>query len=182
MSATAPQKRLHWWTLLPLLMFLMLARFLSYALFDEHDGKTIPSPFVGKPLPRIQAPDLLSGQAFDSKALLGEAFIVNVWATWCIECAREHPVFNRYAKSPGALKIIGLNTKEESDKEPKQWLERLGNPYAAIPVDADGRIAIDLGVYGAPETYFVDKQGLVRIKHIGPLTDAQLATHVESLR
>jgi cytochrome c biogenesis protein CcmG, thiol:disulfide interchange protein DsbE len=174
-------KVIRWWALLPLLLFALTCVILYLNLDSAIDPKRVPSPFVGKALPRFQSTDLFTQAPFDSASLLGQPFILNIWGSWCPECVREHPVLNQYAAKPGSIAIIGLDHKEQDPADGKRWLERLGNPYRAVPVDPDGRIGIDLGVYGAPESFFVDAQGIVRYKHIGALNMALIEEKVQEL-
>jgi cytochrome c biogenesis protein CcmG/thiol:disulfide interchange protein DsbE len=154
--------------LLPLGIFLLLAVFLAVGL--RLNPREVPSPFVGKPAPQfaaavLGAPDRLRRR----DELLGKVWILNVWASWCAPCREEHPLLVDYARQPGAATLIGLNYKDKPDAAAR-WLQQLGNPYAETLVDPEGRIGIDYGVYGVPETFVVDKTGVVRMKHIGPLT------------
>lgn len=134
------------------------------------DPSYVPSPLIGRPaptfsLPRLDDPALRLTQA----DLRGRFVLVNVWATWCSGCRQEHEALMQIAKQ-GEVPIYGLNWKDEATDQARRWLEALGDPYTAVGVDADGRAAIDWGVYGAPETFLVDPDGIVRHKHIGPLT------------
>jgi cytochrome c biogenesis protein CcmG/thiol:disulfide interchange protein DsbE len=106
--------------------------------------------------------------SFSNKALIGQVTLINVWASWCFACRQEHEVVKHISQS--GVRIIGLNYKDDA-ADAKNWLARLGNPYQAIAADRDGRIAIDWGVYGAPETFLIDKAGIIRHKVIGPLSD-----------
>jgi cytochrome c biogenesis protein CcmG, thiol:disulfide interchange protein DsbE len=144
------------------------------------DTKLVPSPFIGKPMPAFQTADLLSGASISTQSLKGRPYILNVWASWCVTCRLEHRVFNQYAQTPKALPILGLNYKD-APADAKRWLEQLGNPYQQIPVDPSGDIGLDLGVYGAPETYFIDADGTVRHKHIGEMTMEILLAQSQSL-
>ena len=155
-------------TLLPLGIFLLLVVFLAIGL--RLDPREVPSPFVGKPAPQFSAPVLGQSAALRKRdELLGKVWILNVWASWCAPCREEHPLLVAYAREPGAPTLIGLNYKDKPEAA-TQWLAQLGNPYAETLVDADGRIGIDYGVYGVPETFVIDKGGVVRLKHVGPLT------------
>lgn len=158
--------------LAPLLLLLALGGLLASNL--GKDPKIVPSPLIGKPAPSFSTVDLLSGVVISSETLRGQAYVLNVWASWCAVCQLEHPVFNAYAKTPSALPVIGLNYKDTSD-DAKRWVAQLGNPYQQIAVDADGKIGLDLGVYGAPETYFIDRNGIIRFKQIGEMTPQILA-------
>ena len=157
--------------LTPLILLLALGVLLASNL--GKDPKIVPSPLIGKTAPRFNTVDLLSGAVISTETLRGQAYVLNVWASWCAVCQIEHPVFNAYAQTPGALPVVGLNYKDAPD-DAKRWLAQLGNPYRQIAVDADGKIGLDLGVYGAPETYFIDRQGVIRFKQIGEMTRAVL--------
>ncbi|MGH8503870.1 MAG: DsbE family thiol:disulfide interchange protein [Gammaproteobacteria bacterium] len=153
--------------LLPAALFGVLVVFLSVGL--NRDPSTVPSPLIGKPAPAFTLPQLKDPErTFTNHDLTGDVSLVNVWATWCAACYDEHPVLVELARS-GQVPIYGLNLKDQRAAA-RRWLRELGDPYAAIAFDADGRVAIDWGVYGAPETFVVDKQGIIRYKHIGPLT------------
>jgi len=153
--------------LLPLAIFIVLAAFLYRGL--SLDPKKVPSPLVGKPMPEFSLPRLKNPAASISDTdLKGKVSILNIWATWCVSCRAEHEVLLQLAKS-GKVDIYGLNYKDERAKA-QQWLVQLGDPYVANAFDADGRAGIDWGVYGAPETFIMDRQGIIRHKHIGPLT------------
>jgi cytochrome c biogenesis protein CcmG, thiol:disulfide interchange protein DsbE len=162
--------------LIPLLLLLALGVLLALNL--GKDPKLVPSPFIGKPAPLFSTVDLLSGEKIGTETLRGQAYILNVWASWCVVCQIEHRHFNAYAKTPNALPVIGLNYKD-APEDAKRWLAQLGNPYRQIAVDPDGKIGLDFGVYGAPETYFIDRQGIVRFKQIGVITPAILATQTK---
>lgn len=129
----------------------------------------MPSPLIGKPVPsfsltRLQQPD----QNVSDADLRGQVSLLNVWATWCVGCRQEHETLNRIA-GLGDVPIFGLNWKDDA-AQASAWLEELGNPYVATAVDADGKVAIDWGVYGAPETFLVDANGIIIYRHISPLT------------
>jgi cytochrome c biogenesis protein CcmG, thiol:disulfide interchange protein DsbE len=153
--------------LLPLAIFLLIAFFLWRGL--SLDPRAVPSPLVGKPAPAFSVP-LLSdpAQTLSSTALRGEVYLLNVWGSWCVSCRDEHPVLVELARRR-ALPIYGLNWKDKHE-DAVAWLQRFGDPYVASGVDRDGRVAIDFGVYGAPETYLIDREGVIRFKHTGPLT------------
>jgi cytochrome c biogenesis protein CcmG/thiol:disulfide interchange protein DsbE len=153
--------------LVPLAIFIVLAAFLYRGL--SLDPKKVPSPLVGKPMPEFSLPRLKNPAASISDTdIKGKVSILNIWATWCVSCRAEHEVLLLLAKS-GKVDIYGLNYKDERAKA-QQWLVQLGDPYVANAFDADGRTGIDWGVYGAPETFIMDRQGIIRHKHIGPLT------------
>ena len=153
--------------LVPLAIFMVLVAFLYRGL--SLDPKRVPSPLVGKPMPAFSLPRLQDPAAILSDTdLKGKVSILNIWATWCVSCRAEHKVLLLLANS-NKVDIYGLNYKDERDKA-KQWLVQLGDPYVANAFDADGRTGIDWGVYGAPETFIMYRQGIIRHKHIGPLS------------
>jgi cytochrome c biogenesis protein CcmG, thiol:disulfide interchange protein DsbE len=154
--------------LIPLGLFLALVVFLGIGL--KLDPREVPSPLVGKPMPFFGSQKLQSPQqAFSPKDMLGKVWLLNVWASWCVACQQEHPVLMRFAKSK-AVPIIGLDYKDQ-DALGLQWLERHGDPYDFSVTDPLGKAGLDLGVYGVPETFVVDKSGVIRYKHIGPISD-----------
>ncbi|PPD05022.1 MAG: DsbE family thiol:disulfide interchange protein [Methylobacter sp.] len=156
---------------IPLLVFIALAVFLAIGL--SLNPREIPSPLIGKPAPVFSAPKLHEPDATLSPVdLKGRVWLLNVWASWCISCRAEHPVLNRFAQQK-KIYMVGLNYKDETS-DAKNWLNQLGNPYDVSVVDQDGRIGIDWGVYGVPETFIVDKNGLIRYKHTGPVTAEDL--------
>lgn len=151
----------------PLALFLLLAVLLGVGLTLK--PREVPSPFIGKPAPAFKLAQLQPGQAdFDPVQMKGQVWLLNVWASWCAPCREEHPLLVAAARQ-NLVPIVGLNYKDEP-RNADDWLRRLGNPYQAVAVDRDGRVAIDYGVYGVPETFVIDRDGIVRMKHIGPLT------------
>jgi cytochrome c biogenesis protein CcmG/thiol:disulfide interchange protein DsbE len=152
--------------LIPLALFLVLAVFLAIGL--NLKPSEVPSPLVGKPAPAFTLPQLDREASFSPKDMAGKVWLFNVWASWCVSCRIEHPVLVDLARRK-LVPIVGLDYK---DKRPEAlaWLERHGNPYDLSAVDADGRVGIDYGVYGVPETYVIDKAGIIRFKQIGPVT------------
>jgi cytochrome c biogenesis protein CcmG/thiol:disulfide interchange protein DsbE len=153
--------------LVPLALFVGIAAFLFKGL--GMDPRAIPSPLIGKPLPEFQLPRLdPPDETLSNKDLLGKVVLVNVWATWCVSCRAEHQTLVQLART-GAVEIYGLNWKDDRAGA-QAWLRQLGDPYVANAFDQEGRTAIDLGVYGAPETFLVDAKGMIRYKHAGPLT------------
>jgi cytochrome c biogenesis protein CcmG, thiol:disulfide interchange protein DsbE len=187
MSAVVNPARRSPWLLLPLAAVFTLGLLLALNLREKQsdidagrDSKELPSPLVGKPIPAFTTTDLTTGVAISTAALRGTPFILNVWASWCAVCQIEHPTFNSYAKTPGAVPVVGLNYKD-ADADAKRWIAQLGNPYQQIAVDINGAIGMDLGVYGAPETYFVDAAGVIVHKHIGEMTPAVLAEQTARL-
>ncbi len=153
--------------IIPLILFIILAVFLALGLSLK--PSEIPSPFIDKPAPAFAAPKLDSPEEKLTTAdLKGKVWLFNVWASWCVSCRAEHPVLNQLAQQQAAV-IVGLNYKDEPN-DAKNWLNTLGNPYNVSVMDQDGRIGIDYGVYGVPETFVIDKKGLIRYKHTGPIT------------
>ena len=142
--------------------------------------REVPSPLIGKAAPAFELPLLLApDKKFSEKDMLGRVWILNVWASWCPPCLVEHAVVTRIARS-GLAPVVGLNYKDARE-EALPWLERNGNPYQLIAFDRDGRIGIDYGVYGVPETYVIDRQGVIRYKHIGPLSPDVVREKLEPL-
>jgi cytochrome c biogenesis protein CcmG/thiol:disulfide interchange protein DsbE len=164
--------------LLPLGIFVLLVGFLAVGL--KLNPREVPSPLVGKPapvfdLPILQQPDKrfdAGARRFAPSDMRGKVWLLNVWASWCVSCREEHPMLLALAKR-GVMPILGLNYKDRND-EATAWLKQFGNPYDLSVVDADGRIGIDYGVYGVPETYLIDAEGVIRYKQIGPITAAIL--------
>jgi cytochrome c biogenesis protein CcmG/thiol:disulfide interchange protein DsbE len=153
--------------LLPASLFAVLLVFLAAGLYL--DPSRVPSPLIDKPAPEFTLPLLKDpARTFSAQDLTGEVSLVNVWATWCGGCYEEHPVLVALARSK-IVPIYGLNYKDQRAAA-NEWLKQYGDPYAAVAFDKDGQVAIDWGVYGAPETFVVDEQGIIRYKHIGPLT------------
>ncbi len=165
--------------LLPLLLLMPVGALLYSGL--GKDTKIVPSPYLGKELPKITGPDLLTGQLIELAQFKGRPIIVNVWASWCAACVVEHPIFNRYRESADAVPIIGIAYRDKAD-DARNWLGQLGNPYTAIIHDESGRIGIDLGITGAPETFFIDANGRVRYKHIGGVDAELIAAKVAELQ
>lgn len=162
----------------PLGLFLVLVAFLAVGL--RLDPREVPSPLVGKPAPAFQAA-VLARPAVSIKRddLLGKVWLLNVWASWCGACRDEHPVLVDYARR-GGVPIYGLNYKDKRE-DGLGWLRQFGNPYTDSLFDPDGRIGIDYGVYGVPETFVIDRAGVIRYKHIGPITPAVLRDKIEPL-
>jgi len=153
--------------LAPLTIFLALAGLLYKGL--SLDPRKVPSPLIDKPAPAFLLTRLKQQEATLGTAdLKGKVTLFNVWATWCVACRSEHPVLMQLAES-GKVAIYGLNYKDKR-AEAKRWLQHYGDPYIANAFDDNGRVGIDRGVYGTPETFIADQQGIIRHKHIGPLT------------
>ncbi|MBL0167930.1 MAG: DsbE family thiol:disulfide interchange protein [Propionivibrio sp.] len=171
----------------PLIGFAVLVALLAVGL--NLNPRDVPSPLVGKPAPlfslaRLDAPE----QNFSPQDMLGKVWLLNVWSTWCVSCRQEHPVLVDMAKN-NTVMLVGLNYKEvrgdgglDADKldaaaerklaleRSNAWLKQHGNPYRLSVLDLDGRVGIDYGVYGVPETYVIDKSGIIRMKHTGPIS------------
>jgi len=153
--------------LIPLAVFIVIVGFLWVGL--GRDPREVPSPLIGKPAPAF---DLVQLHAPDKKLsvadMKGQVWLLNVWASWCVSCREEHPLLVELAKA-NVVPVIGLNYKDRKDAG-LAWLAQNGDPYRLSVVDADGRVGIDWGVYGVPETFVVDKNGVIRYKQIGPIT------------
>jgi len=135
--------------------------------------REIPSVFINKPAPEFSLPQLQYPEMkISNKDMLGKVWMFNVWATWCVSCRSEHKTLMALAKM-GEVPIVGLNYKDE-DEPARNWLKQLGNPYVVNAVDREGRVGIDYGVYGTPETFVIDKKGVIRHKHTGPIYYEQL--------
>jgi cytochrome c biogenesis protein CcmG, thiol:disulfide interchange protein DsbE len=153
--------------LIPLGLFLVLVVFLAIGL--GRDPHEVPSPLINKAAPTFRLPQLKApDKTFSAEDMRGKVWVMNVWASWCITCRDEHPLLLEYAKS-GAVPIYGLNLKDRPE-DALAWLSELGDPYVLSASDLEGRVAIDYGIYGAPETYLIDQGGVIRYKHIGPVT------------
>tara|TARA_Y100000590_G_scaffold49164_2_gene51975 strand:- start:3652 stop:4182 length:531 start_codon:yes stop_codon:yes gene_type:complete len=150
-----------------LLFFILLIFF--YLLIIDRDPNKIPSNLLNKNIPIFEAESLLKNEKFVSTEKFGnEIILVNFFATWCKPCLDEHEYIKRFSNEKG-IRIIGINYKDNT-KKTKQWLNKLGNPYSDIPIDKNGRIAIEWGVYGIPETFVVNTKGVIKYRHIGPIT------------
>jgi len=187
MAASAPGnsagKRPRLAYLVPLLAFMALALILGIGL--TLDPRKVPSPLIGKPVPEFSLPPVKGRTVgLASANLKGEVSLVNVFASWCVACREEHPVFMDLRKR-GVVPIHGLNYKDKPD-DAARWLDELGDPYTRTGADIDGRVAIDWGVYGVPETFLVDRDGRIAYKHIGPVTprimSEKLMPLIEQLR
>jgi cytochrome c biogenesis protein CcmG/thiol:disulfide interchange protein DsbE len=164
----------------PIAVFALIAVFLLLGLKPGRDPKEIPSPLIGKPAPAFELPSLLEPSGtWSPQSMQGKVWLLNVWASWCVPCLAEHPLLLELGRA-GTVPIIGLNYKDRPG-DARNWLERLGNPYAATLIDFDGKVGIDFGVYGVPETFVIDAQGLVRFKHVGALTPQVISQKLEPL-
>ena len=154
--------------------FLLLVALLAVGL--TRDPREVPSPLVGRPAPAFELPRLGGEARFSPAEMRGKVWLLNVWASWCVSCRDEHPVLVDFAKMK-RVPLVGLNYKDQRDDALK-WLARYGDPYQFSVVDADGRIGIDYGVYGVPETYVIDRAGVIRYKQIGPVTPDVLSDKI----
>ena len=153
--------------LIPLLIFMVLLGFLGVGLSLK--PREIPSPLINKPAPDFSLPTLDAPELkMSTLDLRGKVWILNVWASWCVACRIEHPLLVEFAKT-GAAPVYGLNYKDKRE-DAIRWLGKFGNPYTRSLSDTDGLVGIDFGVYGVPETFVIDKAGIIRMKHIGPVT------------
>ena len=156
----------------PFLAVLLVAALLAagVGLSRDPDREALPSALMGKPAPDFALPVLHEPtRVVTGRDLRGQSYVLNVWGSWCVECRVEHPVITRFAETK-RVRVIGYNWKDEP-ADALAWLEQFNNPYWVVLADEVGRTAIDFGVYGAPETFLVDADGIVRWKHVGPLSD-----------
>jgi cytochrome c biogenesis protein CcmG/thiol:disulfide interchange protein DsbE len=164
--------------LIPLAVLGVLLAFLGAGLkLDPHE---VPSPLIGKPAPGF-ALARLDDAALTIKRedMLGKVWMLNVWASWCVACREEHPLLVEFSHKK-LLPVYGLNYKDQR-ADGMAWLSQFGNPYDASLFDSDGRVGIDFGVYGVPETFIIDREGVVRMKHIGPLTPQVIQSEIEPM-
>jgi len=164
--------------ILPLMAFLVMVVFLGIGLkLDPHE---VPSPLINKPAPAFTLPQLHEPQkTFSPADMKGKVWLLNVWASWCVSCRQEHVYLTEFARD-GSINLMGLNYKDEPAAA-TQWLERLGNPYKISISDIDGMAGLDWGVYGVPETFIIDKKGIVRHKQTGPVDPTILQTIIMPL-
>ncbi|HEX5639546.1 MAG TPA: DsbE family thiol:disulfide interchange protein [Burkholderiaceae bacterium] len=161
-----PKSRLRF--LIPLALFIVLAGFLLRGLFLN--PREVPSPLINKPAPQFSLAQLAQpDRPFGPEDMKGQVWLLNVWASWCVACRQEHPLLVELARRK-AVPIIGLNYKDKPDAA-TGWLAQFGDPYNLSVKDRDGRVGIDYGVYGVPETFLIDKAGVIRFKQIGPITE-----------
>ena len=166
--------------LLPFIGFMLLVGLFGFGIWwnTQHDQNVFPSPLLDKPAPAFNLPKLYEPTRMVSKAdLLGTPYLLNVFASWCIECGVEHPVLTAEGPTLG-VQLVGYNYKDAPD-DAKGWLAKHGNPYDLLIADEPGHTAIDFGVYGAPESFLIDAKGVIRYKHIGPLTPDVVAKELK---
>jgi cytochrome c biogenesis protein CcmG/thiol:disulfide interchange protein DsbE len=185
LSANAPARRMPRWVFVPLALFLGMVVFLAVGL--NRNPQEIPSPLIGQSAPAFRLPVVGSTDVFSDAQFKGQLTLVNLWATWCAGCKEEHPILMALSRQPG-LQMVGLNykelqTSELSGQDPlsseavqkatarsQAWLQKQGQAFQVNLLDMDGRVGMDFGVYGLPETYLIDREGVVRFKHAGALT------------
>ena len=156
---------------IPLAVFLALMGFFLVGLY--RDPREVPSPLIDKPAPAFRVAQLHQpDHQFDPQEMHGKVWLLNVWASWCVSCRVEHPLLVDMSRKR-LVPIVGLDYKDTRE-EGLRWLDRHGNPYQVSAFDADGKVGIDYGVYGVPETFVIDKQGVIRYKQIGPITQEAL--------
>ena len=161
--------------LLPLAAFIVLVVFLGIGL--TKDPRKLPSTFIGKTAPAFNLPQLHNlDKTFSPKEMLGKVWVLNVWASWCVSCRAEHHVLNSMIKN-NKVNLVGLNYKDDV-ADARAWLGRYGNPYQLSASDVEGVAGIEWGVYGVPETFVMDKKGIVRLKHTGPVTDKDIIEEI----
>jgi cytochrome c biogenesis protein CcmG/thiol:disulfide interchange protein DsbE len=157
--------------IVPLAIFIALVAFFAIGL--TRDPREVPSPFIGKPAPAFRLEQLHDEKlAFTPEEMRGKVWLLNVWASWCVACQQEHPLLVDMSKQK-IVPIVGLNYKDKRE-DGVRWLNRYGNPYLLSAHDFQGQVGIDYGVYGVPETFLIDKQGVIRFKQIGPITPEAL--------
>ena len=157
--------------LIPLSLFIILAGFLAYGL--QLNPREVPSPLIDKPAPLFRVAQLnAADKTIAPEDMKGKVWLLNVWASWCVSCRQEHPLLVELGRR-NVVPIVGLNYKDQREAG-LAWLREHGDPYLLSAYDLDGRIGIDYGVYGVPETFVIDKNGVIRYKHIGPVTPEAL--------
>ncbi len=160
--------------LIPLIVFISLI-FLLYNGLGK-DTRLLPSALIGKPVPEFNVPSLITGKPINNASLKGQMYLLNVWASWCPNCRVEHPIVTEFARQ-NIIPIYGLNYKDEA-ADANAWLNQFGNPYTDVLVDIDGLVGIDFGVYGAPETFLIDTQGIIRHKIVGELNPYNIKNEI----
>jgi cytochrome c biogenesis protein CcmG/thiol:disulfide interchange protein DsbE len=159
---------------IPLAIFVVLVAFLWIGL--GRDPREVPSPLIDKPAPSFTLPQIHGDKPLSTTDLKGKVWLLNVWASWCVSCREEHPLLLQLAQA-NLVPVYGLDYKDKPD-DGRAWLSQNGDPYTASIVDQDGRVGIDYGVYGVPETFVIDRSGIVRYKQIGPLSVEALQSKI----
>lgn len=167
--------------LLPLLVLLVLGGWFAVSLFSGRNPAALPSALIDKPLPAFSLPALPGrAEGLANTDLGGRPMLLNVFASWCVPCLAEHPVLMRLGREEG-IPIMAINYKEKVPEDGPAWLQRNGDPFTRVGADPEGRVAIDLGVYGVPETFVIDKAGRIRYRHAGPLTPQIVDSEIKPL-
>ncbi len=162
---------------IPLIIFLIIAGFLGSRLRGGYDPHILPSVLIDQPAPDFQLPELREpARTFSPKQMRGKVWLLNVWASWCVGCREEHPYLMQLSKA-GVVPLYGLDWRDKRE-DALATLDELGDPYVLTASDADSRVAIDYGVTGAPETYLIDKNGVIRHKEVGQLTPEIMETRI----
>jgi len=155
--------------IIPFILFLLILLVFFYLLIIERNPSELTSNLLNKNVPKFESESLLKNKNFISSEEFGnEIVLVNFFATWCKPCRDEHKYIKRFSNEK-KIRVVGINYKDNS-KKTSEWLKKLGNPYSDIPIDKNGRIAIDWGVYGIPETFVVNSKGIIKYRHVGPIT------------
>ena len=155
--------------IIPFILFILVLSIFFYLLIIDRNPLELPSNLLNKNVPNFETESLLKNKNFvSSKEFGNEIVLVNFFATWCKPCRDEHVYIKRFAHEK-EIRVIGINYKDNSDNA-VDWLKNLGNPYSDIPIDRDGKIAIDWGVYGIPETFIINSKGIIKYRHVGPIT------------
>ena len=161
----------------PLAVFVLMVGLLGYGLREGYDPKVVPSPLIDKPAPAFSLAMLEDpSRELSTADMTGQVWVLNVWASWCVSCRAEHEVITSLARQ-NLVTVVGLNYKDRPD-DASRWLDKYGNPYAVSVIDGDGRVGIDWGVYGVPETFVIGADGRIKYKHIGPVTHESLQQKV----
>jgi len=159
-------------SIIPVIIFLIILSIFFYLLMIERNPSEIPSNLLNKKVPQFETKSLLKDESFISAKEFGnEIVLVNFFATWCKPCRDEHAFIKRFSNE-NKVRVIGINYKD-NPKKTIDWLNNLGNPYSNVPLDKNGKIAIDWGVYGIPETFVVDSAGIIKYRHVGPITQKE---------
>lgn len=170
------------WRWMPLILALLVGALLAGGIYLARDDNrdALPSTLIGRKAPDYKLPDLHRPDKFYTpRDFAGAPYLLNVWGSWCPECRVEHPILTAFAEKQ-KIKVVGYNWRDER-ADALRWLEQFGNPYYAVMVDSDSRTAIDFGIYGAPETFLIDGKGVVRWKHVGPLSQEIIDSEVMPL-
>mgnify|MGYP002631925596 CR=1 FL=1 len=163
--------------ILPVVALVLLSMLFALLLWSPRDPNEIPSPLVNQPAPAFELPALFGDGKVGTADLKGTITVLNVFASWCVPCRIEHPALMRIMREHKKVRLIGLNYKDKPEAA-KAFLAEMGNPFQRIAVDRAGRVAIDFGVYGVPETFLIDARGHIRLKHVGPIHPGDYADKI----